>query len=305
MLSEGSGGLHGVVGRATDMDNGYLFGFHLNAEGVPEHWALIKRVNGAGQHVTIKYTNGTFAKDRWYKLKMSFNGDKITLFIDGKQVWSGYDSTLKGKEFGIIGMSHKDEIDNVLVTTTDTRLFHDDFADKEAGDWTPDGCSGQWGVTNIGGTHGDVLYGNLQPGPCLDSLYNQALTSKDVLIESDVYVVQTGTGGYHGVLGHAKDFNNHYVFAIASEESLNPNVFVLYKRVNGVQELISTASYPVKSNRWYRLGLKFTGNTITCYIDGKEVWKGTDPSATINGYKFGVKAHGTHTRFDNVLVTQK
>jgi hypothetical protein len=113
--SESSGGLHGLVGRAADFNNGYWFGIHINSEGVPEHWALWKRVNGTWKQVAIKYTSGNFVLGKWYHLGMSFSGNQIKLYIDNKEVWSGYDSSIKGKKFGLNAHAMSIDFDNVRV----------------------------------------------------------------------------------------------------------------------------------------------------------------------------------------------
>jgi hypothetical protein len=48
--------------------------------------------------------------------------------------------------------------------------------------------------------------------------------------------------------------------------------------------------------------MEFDQNTIRCFLDDELLWEGED--ASLQGYKFGLSAHGSSIFFDNVLVNE-
>ena len=180
------------------------------------------------------------------------------------------------------------------------------FEDGNVSDWTPDGCTSSWGPLYFGGDHGKVYYADLVPaGGCHASLNNLVPTTNDYRIEADVKIVRETSGGDHGVMGRASDFNSYYLFYIHADYSdagANvPQMMGLLKRVDGQWiSIMQQTTTNILSNTWYRMAIEFEGSVIRCFIDGARVYETTDSS--INGNKFGLMAMGSGVYFDNVPV---
>jgi hypothetical protein len=187
-------------------------------------------------------------------------------------------------------------------------LYRENF-DNSALGWTPDGCDSLWNVVQAGGYHGKVYQGDLYPASgCKDSYSDYRPDPYgNHIIETDVYIYRELSGGTHGLALRAVDDYTRYIFGLHAGSKypngteINPPMFQFMKRVDDVNEVYISEEYPVKTNRWYRLGVSFRGNSISCYVDGKLVASFTDPDP-LRGERFAVKAHGSGTRFDNVII---
>jgi hypothetical protein len=122
VITEGSGGEHGVMGRATDDQNYYLFAFHADfyqngSIYTPQNWTVYKRVNGAWTTLATANTTGKFSAGAWYRMAMEFNGNTIRCFVDGELIWQGQDSQLQGLKFGVNAHGTPVYFDNVSVSS--------------------------------------------------------------------------------------------------------------------------------------------------------------------------------------------
>jgi len=112
-----------------------------------------------------------------------------------------------------------------------------------------------------------------------------------------------------GVIWHARDANNYYIFRANAAE----NNAVLYKTVNGKRSPLDIVGrkggYGVKetvaSGQWHTLRVEFAGNRFKAYFDGKHLFDVEDKTFTEAG-KVGVwtKADSV-TLFDDFSYASK
>ena len=136
-------GAAGLVARAADEDNAYIFVVDVGNGG---RAFLAKRVNGNPLGGTPFYsqviadTGSDFGivKQTWYHLKMEASGNNIRCFVDGSLLFDVTDDDLISGKYGFYGAGSDSRFDNVNVFTVDNSAVN------------PSGIDGDWQVTRSG-----------------------------------------------------------------------------------------------------------------------------------------------------------
>ncbi len=99
-------------------------------------------------------------------------------------------------------------------------------------------------------------------------------------------------------------WNNGYFFTYK-----NDGKFRVYKMVNGTEKVLKTwtASSAIKKNDWNVLKVVTSGTSISCYINGTLVWKGSDSQFASGRQGFAFYNGGTGLTFfaDYAILTKK
>ncbi|MCF3961113.1 NPCBM/NEW2 domain-containing protein [Streptomyces fuscigenes] len=124
-------------------------------------------------------------------------------------------------------------------------------------------------------------------------------TWSDYSLHSDVELARPGTVeliGRAGLQNRPQSHQQGYLFQIS-----DTGVWTILKSdANGVRTVLSrSATTPLGTGTWHRLGLSFSGSTITASVDGKDVGVAHDGSYTAGQGGLGLTSYDTD-QFDNL-----
>lgn len=101
-----------------------------------------------------------------------------------------------------------------------------------------------------------------------------------------------------GIIARVIDADNYYILrANALEDNVN-----LYTYVDGKRSTIAEGTGAVAPGEWHELRLDVTGDTLTGYLDGKQVVTATNPDFTTGQVGLWTKAD-SQTCFDDLTIT--
>jgi len=131
----------GIVFRYQDYDNFYHLRLHHGNGAVQ----LLKKQNGS--FITLASRSVSLAANQWYTLKAKVEGNVITAYLDGTELFSHTDDN-NPIPSGAVGIrSYKDEAgfrDALVRSLQDQVLFEDTFADGTLDGWNA--RSGSWSI---------------------------------------------------------------------------------------------------------------------------------------------------------------
>ncbi len=266
--------------------------------------------------------NTQLQTDRWYHIAMTYNGARISLYVDGRldnsiaktgqmpqvsqAAYIGWGEPGQNQYFNglvdearisnIARISFDVNLTDVISPCTGDYLFCDDFNDNSAGGWNPNG--GTWIAEN-----GEYI--QTTQSLRLFSHNNFLSPQNNYRIEADVqFYNQPGPGG--SSVGLLTKYQNPDDFGISL--SIHPYHFggavILYTGIESNFE-----QYPLFMTlnpfTWYHLRIDVVDGKISAYIDNELVVENIDvPSLPQNVPKhIAVATHNLAGIFDNVRVT--
>jgi ribosomal protein L28 len=285
-----SGPASGIIARAADSNNFYLFRLHWSLNSVQ----LMKKQNG--KYATLKSIpfSKTFDLDKWYALKMDLSGKNITCFVDGEEVIKFEDDSFSGGKIGVRTWNQKAAFDDFKVSISvepeTINVFSDDFEAGNAMRWTVN--SGNWSIDNVDtskafkqnstDTNGFAVANNIW--------------LKDFVIEADIKFFNETSIISSGIISRYQDENNYYYLRLFSDT----NKVQLFKKVNGILTMLKEAEVQVNSGQWYKLKFMLKGNALFAFVDGDLKISLIDDSFS-NG-AIGLYTQQESVTFDNISV---
>lgn len=145
------------------------------------------------------------------------------------------------------------------------------------------------GSAPIGGawTAHTGTFGVLNAAAYLPTLVGDSVASIDTtLANHSVFsdIVFGSTAAQPGIVGRVADANNYWL-ALPSQPVILPQSISLWKRVAGAYTNINTinlSNTPYIGSNSTRLGLVFSGNNITVYVNGTSIITATDAALNTN-----------------------
>jgi len=231
----------------------------------------------------------------WHTWKISALDEKLSVYVDGKQIISGVDASLSRGKIALAAYRAKVAFDDVKVTSP--YIFNDDFLQYVEGStaapiWDSQ-SGGEWQIENgcfTGKGSGMAL---AKTGD--ESWDNYTFETKARVLTSDapdyctawLYIRwQEGTGGYKLMIGKT-------------------GWIALYKP-NDIYVMTAdgrpaTASTEIDPCEWHTWKISALDEKLSVYVDGKLIISGVD--ASLSRGKIALAAYRAKVAFDEVKVT--
>jgi hypothetical protein len=169
-------------------------------------------------------------------------------------------------------------------------FFSDDFEDGNTDGWTFH--SGTWSIATDGTK---VLKQTNLTGNARAS--NGSATLTDQVVEARIKPLSwNGTDRFVALFARFQNENNYYYVTLRSSGKLE-----LKKLVAGQATALSSKSFSVQTNTWYRVKLSIVGTSLKAYVNGNLELSATD--STYASGKMGVGTYYASASFDDIVVT--
>jgi len=308
--------------RSSDTNSGYMWQFSLKKSGLARHIRTASgftKIDGDGS-VACALTQG-----KQHHASFTVNGNVITTYLDGKLIDTYTDkaSTYTKGTFGFREAGNETaSFRNIKVTAADgTVLYREtaesadsyesaghivsvtedaaasytaDFSDADLAAWVSQAES--FPLTRVSKT---VFWAEASNDGVV--LLGQGADWTDYTLSLDMKVMKTSAG----IAFRAPDGNNTgYMWSIRSDGNLR-----LHKGESGSYVRIGTnaeSDLPlgIKNGQTYHLTIEVMGDTITTWLDGKQV--DTRTSAVSAQGTIGLRTDSNETgRYTNILVKDK
>ena len=152
-----------------------------------------------------------------------------------------------------------------------------------------------WSVADAGGNH---VYRAAQGSRFATAISDLRLPHGEVEAR-----VRFGTGGgsnHAGLLGRGSNLVQVMFDGFVEQLLGDSNLSRVAEYVDGISPPVQLASLArtVERDRWYRLRLRFAGDTVELYVDG--TLEASGPSLATNGDRVGLFAHQADLDYDDV-----
>jgi hypothetical protein len=170
-------------------------------------------------------------------------------------------------------------------------IFNDNFDDGNASGWSTQ--NGSWSVVQDNGNY--VYY---QSSSDEGRAWAGSSSWTNYSVEADVKIVNFNGSNRAYVAGRWQDGNNFYA---ASLYNSSGGKLEIRKKVNGSTSTLTSKSYALTTNKWYKVKLEMSGSTIKMYVDG--VLQLTANDSSLSSGSAGLLAYKASTKYDNVVVS--
>jgi hypothetical protein len=276
----------GLAVRYTDASNYY----YVTARS-PNTIQLRKIVNGVfGPLASMQLP---ITVDRRYRLRLEAVGTLIRLYVDGNLALQARDSSLKHGRAGVIMYQTRADYDNVVVTSNPSlTLLADDFETGGAANWTPSG-DGAWGIVR----DGTNAYAQTSLVGGTRSVTGVDTRDQTLQVRAKATAFAPGAEHWFGLMTRYQDDRNYYYLTVR-----NTNTISLRKLVNGVANVLDTATLTVTPGTWYRLRFEAIGNSLRAYVNNQLLLEANDAAYPTGRY--GAVMFKAAARYDDFVALE-
>lgn len=295
----------GVMFRYKDNNNYYRFTMNRQLKCRQ----LVKKESG--KYKILAQDDIPFDQNRWYTIQITAITDTIAVRVDGNEIFSVKDSSLKKGKVGLYCWGNENsEFDNFMITpytrkeiaensiAAESSVYHVDPENYSVVDEGENNGPSSWSVENAILTQKSNIWGGSIDGtdpdkPGTYALYGKYLwrnygVSLDLRSEDDDGI---------GAMVRYQDKNNYYRIAINNQEKYRRVI----KKVNGVVTILAQDNITYTPNIWFTLKIVCVEDKIKFYQDGKLIFNITDNSLRTG--KVGLYCWGnTGSEFKNISV---
>lgn len=275
----------GLMVRYTDANNYYYITVR-NSNTIQ-----LRRMRN-GVFTTLASVPLQVALNRTYPLRLEAHGQRLRVFVEGRQVISTLDSALTQGRPGFAMFRTQADFDNVILNADPSRIYKDEHFNTPTiqMDWDYANPSLQW----VKLPDQQVF---TQPSTAGGAHMVAGAPRGDQSTRARMRATQfSGADRWFGLIGRYVDAENYYYVTLR-----NSNNISLRKLTNNVITVLDTATMPVAVNRWYSLRLDIVGNTLHAYVDGRLVLEATDTTAPHTTGRAGLGSFRTAAEADDFL----
>jgi hypothetical protein len=253
----------------------------------------LQRVRGGGV-TTLASVTYTVPLARKFRVRLESIGNHQRVFIDGRPVFSVYDSTHARGNVGVATGRASADFDRVFISETPLQsIYQQNFA-SETGPWEHTG-PGNWGLS------GGHFRQNSLAGDARAIIGGQAA---DQVVQVRMRVREFGTGTpysdqrFAGLIANYVDDRNYLYLTLRHDGSLQ-----LRRLVNGQIQQITTYSAAANPLDWNVIRIEIVGRTVLISLNG--VWRAwaLDHGGAVGG-KAGLVTYRTRAEFDDFIAYQ-
>lgn len=251
---------------------------------------LKKMVNGVFQ--TLASTNLSVLAGSDYRLRLEAIGTTITAYVNGVELLTAVDSSLRHGQAALMTYKTAAYYDNVIVSPSpQTTLFMDDEYLVSANLWTR--VAGQWSTT----PWPDAMHVQSSTAGGASSVTGNSTTDQSISARIQETAVGSGTQPWFGLFARYRDANNYYYVTVR-----NSNEISLRRLLNGATQVLDSAPFGVSTGTWYSLRLEAVEDQLRVYVGNRLILEAADESFSEGRY--GMVMYKAATVYGDVVVTR-
>ncbi len=321
-----------LVGRATSGSTGYEFRLVTKNNGTQTIAQLYEQGTGNIAVANIK----NFDYTATHKMKMVFNGNVISCFIDGELVIKTSSDKYSAGSIAIKGAGYAATFDNIVVRKATEAEINADFPQDTSSEVSSSTSSTTTSSTttsstvdtssnNVSSDTSDIYFTDdfsatntsgrgwnktveTPNGNIVIAGNNNYLTGNatykawtDYTVEADVFIdlnTATASMNHATLVGRAINGTTGYEFRLITKNNGAQTIAQLYEQ--GASNIATADIKNFDYTATHKMKMVFNGNSISCFIDGELVLKAS--SDKYSAGSIAIKGAGYAATFDNIVV---
>lgn len=279
----------GLMVRYTDANNYYYITVR-NSNTIQ----LKRMQNGVFQ--TLASAPLQVVLNRTYPLRLEAHGQRLRVFVEGRQVLSASDSALTRGRPGVTMFRTQADFDNLILNADPSRVLRDErFNAPTVRDWDHADYNYEW--IKVPDTS---VFTQPTTGGGAYAVTGPATGHGHQIIRARMRATQfSGADRWFGLIGRYVDSSNYYYLTVRSSNNIS-----LRKLTDGNITVLDTATLPVAVNTWYALRLDILGTRLRAFVNGRLVLEATDNTAPHVSGRYGLGSFRTAAEADDFLAIQ-